>query len=261
MSDERLPAEPSAPEPDLDPEQVDEPPIGQDIDEAYLEEDVEPEAEPEPEPQAQPEPRRGRANDTIRTLRSRAQEAERRAADLERRMSAFEARQTMPDPRVAQQAAAQEEQQFRESLVGLMPEEIALRVTERTERRMQAQLAAAEVRGFDRNDRIDFEKEAAVSRFAASKRQEVEDLLGRMRSQGVYQFGRLDILDLLDGRNRRLTREQTTQQQRRNGARNVARETVRPASGRGEGGGGGRRTSQEDADIALLKGARIGDVI
>lgn len=258
MSDERLPAEPSVPEPDLDPD-LDEPPV----DEADLEPEAEaePEYEPEPEPQPEQRERRGRASDTIRTLRSRAQEAERRAADLERRMAAFEGRQQLPDPRAVQQAAAEEERQFRESLVGLMPEEISLKVAERTERRIMAQLAQTQVQGFDRNDRRDFEQEAARSRFAQSKSQEVEQVLTQMRNQGIYQFGRLDILDFLAGRDQRLKREQTTQQQRRQGARNVDRQTVRPASGRGEGGGGNRRQSEEEADIAFLRRTRIGDVI
>lgn len=257
MSEERLPAEPT-PEPDLDPN-LDEPPVDEaDLDEVEPEAEAEPEYEPEPEPEPQRQSRRDRQTEN---WRSRAQEAERRTQELERRMAAFEGRQQLPDPRAAQQAAAEEERQFRESLVGLMPEEISLKVAERVERRIMAQMAQTQVQSFDRNDRRDFEQEATRSRFAQSKSQEVEQMLTQMRNQGIYQFGRLDILDFLAGRDQRLKREQTTQQQRRQGARNVDRQTVRPASGRGEGGGGNRRQSEEEADIAFLKRTRVGDVI
>lgn len=233
---------------DLDPDFLEDEPLDQSEPE---ESEFEPDGQPEPEPrQRQP----GRAARRIEALTQRTRE-------LEERLRATEGRQALPDPTAAQAAAAHEEQQFRASLVGLMPEEIALKVAERTERKIQAQVAQVELRGFDRSDKAQYEAMAARDRFAQSKAQEVETYLAGMRNQGIYQFGRMDVLDFLRGRELRLRAEKAGQQQRRDGARRVERETVRPGSARGTAGGGGRRTSEEEADRALLQRTTTRDAL
>jgi|SRR5215472_1592360 len=256
MSDERnLPSDPPADDPELPDaeDQIDEP--DDDLDEPDLREESE---DSEPEPQVAP---RRRGSETVTALRSRAQQAEARTVDLQRRLAALEGRQNLPDPRVQQQAAQEEENRFYDSLEMMSPREQAKAISDRLQRQNAMALAASEIRGFDRSDKANYAAEMARSKFARDKEQEVEAGLAQMRQQGLYQMSRMDVLDFLAGREQRLRRERDTQQQRRTGARNVARETVRAASGRGEGSAGGRRQSQDDADAALLRGITVGDVV
>lgn len=130
-------------EPDADEPSDDEP----DADEAGDE------LEPEPAPAA-----RGRgASDTIRELRSRAQEAERRAQELEARVAERERSQS------AELARQREE----ERLALMSPEE-------RLEHRVNQRLAQIEINTWSTQDRVAFDGLANSNPAVASLRDEVE---------------------------------------------------------------------------------------
>lgn len=249
----------NAPADDLDPDFLDDdPPEIDDADDGGGQDEI---AEEEPEeellePAREPQRRQpGRAARRIDALLEQNRL-------LTQQLAQRTGQAPVVDPGVAQRAAAEEERRFNESLIGLMPEEIALRVSERTEQRLRGELAQMELRGFDRSDKANFDALAGRDRFAQAKSNEVEAALANMRASGIYQFGRLDILDFLRGRETRLRGEKTGQQERRNGQRRLARETTRPASGRGDGErGNGRRRSEEDSDMELLRRGTVGDAL
>ncbi len=251
MSDERTPASGATPTPDpeLDPDLIDEPdPTIDDTEEGADEPEPEPDAD---EPEPEPEPRRSRGGETIRSLRSRAQSAERANAEYERRLAALETRQQQPamDP----QAAAREEQAFRESLRNMLPDEAALAVADRSERKMQAQIFQARLEGFDQADKSRYEALKATNRAAARLETQVETLLAQNRATGDYKFGRMDVFDLIRGRELRTQGPAAAATQRRNGAARVAAQTTRPASGRGDVARGGGGRTQDEQDEAMMR--------
>lgn len=217
-----------------------------------------PEPQPEPEPPSRagpPSPRQQRRDERNR---ERARELEQQNNDLARRLAELERRQQQPviDPAAAQR----EEQAFRERLSQMDPVEAALEIQSRAERRMQAQLRDAEIRGFDRADVAEFNALVARDRFAERNAAEVERVLAARRAMGDYTLGRLDIVDFLRGREARLRGGTAATQQRRQAAARVARETVRPTAGGGDvarSGGGARR---EDADASLLRQITTSDI-
>jgi hypothetical protein len=253
MSD--LPEGAGAPDDDLElgaVEEGDEPEL--------LEEGNEPEPEVEDDGnEPVPEPRQTRQERRDERSRSRARELEAQNAELARRLAALETRQAQPvvDPAAAQRAEAQ----FYESLQTMLPHEAAIAVAQRTEQRMQAQLMQAELRGFDRADVAEFNALRARDRAADRLAPEVERLLAQNRAAGDMRFGRMDILDLLRGRELRTRGAQAAQQQRRNGAARVAAQTTRPAGAAGDVARSASRARNQDADdIALLRQVRAQDI-
>jgi hypothetical protein len=186
VSEEHIPAdEPQPDELDLD-ENLDE----LDPPDDPVEDDLPAEDDPPPRQPAS-------ARDTIKSLRSRAQSAERANAEYERRLAAVESRQQQPAPTFDPQAAAREEAQFRSSLEQMMPHEAALAVAERSERKMQAQLFQARIEGFDRSDAAVFDQLRASNKAADRLAPEVERLLSQRRQGGDFSLGRRDIPGLL----------------------------------------------------------------
>lgn len=246
------------PQPGLDPENPEDLEPFEDETEGNPEPEDEPEPEPLPDDGAQ-QRRPGRAARRIESLANRN-------AELERRLAALEGRQNLqaqPDPRAAAEAAQREEAQFYESLRDMLPEQQAQAITRRIEQRVGMHMAQAELRGFDRFDVSQFETLRQTSPTAARLAPQVEQILQQRRQGGDYSLGRRQILAFLIGEEALNRAGRTTQQQRRSGARAVARETTRPASGRGgtEAAAGGRRQSQEDADERLLRQVTAADLM
>lgn len=220
--------------------------------------ELEPEAEIEPDPEVEP-PRQTRQERRDDRARSRNRELETQNADLARRLAALEAQRTQPafDP----QAQAREEAAFREQLQTMMPHEAAIAVAQRSEQRMQAQLMQAELRGFDRSDVAEFNALRARDRAAERLAPEVERMLAANRAAGDLRFGRLDVFDLLRGRELRMRGPAAAQTQRRAGAARVAAQTTRPANGRGDvTREAGRARDQDAADEALLRSMTTADL-
>jgi hypothetical protein len=260
MSEEREPLPPDGGDDDVDLGAIDQ--DGNPIEEV---EDSEPEPEePEPEEHAEPEPepdretRRQRNKGEAQRWRERYQREAATSSDLVRRIAALEQQRAQPafDP----QAAARAEQEFRASLEVMAPHEAALAVAQRQEQRFQAQLTQVELRGFDRSDKANFDAMAATDRRAARYAAEVEQLLAQRRQMGDYTLGRRDILAFKLGEELLARGAAQAPAQRRAANGRVARETTRPASGRGDVAAGGRTRNQDVDDEALLRRVTTADV-
>lgn len=220
-----------------------------------------PEPEPEPEPDEPPpaddrrERQRTRSGQVGR-LRADLDRERTEKADLVRRIAALEQQRTAPPP-PDPQAQAREEAEFRTSLEQMLPHEAALAVANRSERRMQAQLAQVALQSFDRSDTADWRNLQASNRAAARLSTQVEQVLQQRRAMGDYTLGRRDILAYLVGQEM-LNRPAAAT----NGAARRARAAPRPASGRGDvaGSPGGGRRNEADVDVALLRGITTADI-
>ena len=241
---------------------------GQPLDDGDAGEDLdlgpEPEAEPE-EAEAEPEPRRQQQQERHRPGRSarlaqQLQQQRTENADLARRLAALE--QQRSAPQVDPQAAAREEAAFRENLQNMLPHEAALAVAERERGRTMQMMQQMQLANFDRSDTREYAQLRSSNRAAERLASRVEQVLQQRRGMGDYTLGRRDILaylvgtEMLDGNGAGVTRQRTQ------AAARVANAQARPVNGRGEvaaPAGRRRQQSQEEADIALLKGATTND--
>lgn len=242
-----------------DPQGPGDEPVDDEPDDLDLEVDGDAEDDEEPEPEevaSEPEPRA----EPPRLTRRQRQEAnwrERaRQAEVERD---FYRNQTQQQPRPQQdpQILAQQRQQEYDRIAMLPPNEQVAALHQL----MQRENALTQLQMFDHNDRRDFD--ALKSQFPAAQRlaTQVEQILQQQRAQGIYQFSRSQIFDALYGNEVRTQGVRTQDRRARNGEARVARQTVRPNGRRGDVGGGARRgRTQEDADIALLRGTRLEDM-
>jgi hypothetical protein len=203
-------------------------------------------------------PPRGRARDTIRTLRQRSQEAERRTADLQRQVDELRtSRQPAFDPAAAQRAEAEEI----ERISMLPPAEQTAAIIEKVRRESRQQAAQIELRNFDRSD---------ISAWSAAKRDdpharrldtEVERILNLRRQNGDYSLDRVTIFDALRGKEIRERRATVAPRQRAAARRRVAGQTTRPNRVGGDVSRSGRNERNEDAAREdRLKNIRVGDV-
>jgi hypothetical protein len=261
MSEERDPPPPDGGDDDVDLGAIDQ--DGNPIDDV---EDAEPEPdEPEPEeaePERQPEPereqRRQRAKGEAQRWRERYQREAATSSDLTRRIAALEQQRAQPayDP----QAAARAEQEFRASLELMSPADAAIAVANRQAQQFREQLTQVELRGFDRSDKANFDAMTATDRRAARYAAEVEQILAQRRQMGDYTLGRRDILAFKLGEELLARGAAQVPAQRRAANGRVARETTRPASGRGDVAAGGRARNQDVDDEALLRRVTTSDV-
>lgn len=241
-----------------DPQGPGDEPVDDEPDDLDLEvdgdaEDEEPEPEEvasEPEPRAEP-PRLTRRQRQEANWRERARQAE-----VERDFYRSQTQQA-PRPQVDQQQLQQQRQQEYDRIAMLPPNEQVAALHQL----MQRENALTQLQMFDHNDRRDFEALQAQFPEARPFATQVEQILQQQRAQGIYQFSRSQIFDALWGNEDRTQRMRGQQRRARNGEARVARQTVRPTGRRGDVGGGARRgRSQEDADIALLRGARLDEM-
>jgi hypothetical protein len=211
-------------------------------------------AEPDEPPAPLPDERRERQ----RTRAGQVGRLRAENADLARRIVLLEQQRATPPPAPPDpQAQAREEQEFRAALEQMLPHEAALAVSDRSERRMQAQLARVALQSFDRTDTADFRRLQSTNRAAARLAAQVEETLKHRREIGDFTLGRKDILAHLVGME---LLDRPAAPARPNGRRPAQRP---PASGRGDVVGapaGGRRRSEAAADVALLRGITTADI-
>ena len=215
-------------------EELETGPETEEVEEIETEEEAEPEgddaegeeeseeASGEGEGETEPErPSRG-AN-----LRHRAQEAERRAAELQERVERLEragtGRQTADD-------AAREEQEFRRSLEMLTPEERAEKITARAERRMENRLAQTQFTLVDQNDKSAFDARAATDPVYRRYQDRVETELAAMRRNGM-NVPRERLLAFLIGQDALKRRGEAGGRQRKRTEQERARQTPKAAGG------------------------------
>jgi hypothetical protein len=220
-----------------------------------------PEPEPDdtdPDPELIPDESRERRQQVrrgqVHRLRADLDRERAEKADLVRRIAALEQQRSAPPP-PDPQAQVREEAEFRASLEQMLPHEAALAVANRSEQRMQRQLAAVALQGFDRSDTADWRRLQAERPAAVKHAAQVEQILQQRRAMGDYTLGRKDILAHLVGMEV-LDRPAAASPPRRT-------RQQRPASGRGDvaaaPAGRGRR-SDADQDVALLRGITTADI-
>lgn len=218
--------------------------------------DVEPEEEgDEPRDVA---PQRGRARDTIRSLRQRSQEAERRTTELQRQVDELRnQRQPAFDPAAAQRA----EQEEIERISMLPPLEQTAAILAKVRREQQQQAAQIELRSFDRTDSANWRDIQRTEPSARRLGPEVERILNLRRSQGDYSLGREDIYNHLYGKELRERRAAAAPKQRQRAAQRVRGQTVRPGRAGGDVARSVRNGRDEDAAREdRLRNTRVGDI-
>lgn len=199
--------------------------------------------------------RRERAGDTIQRLRARAQTAEDRLAEFERRFAVLEQQPRTPpvDP-LAQQRQLEAE---RERVAQMMPHEAAEYWANKTRQETSQQMLTLQLQMLDGRDEANFNALRASNPEAARLASAVEADVRQLRAAGIYQFGRLDAFyrrlgqEWMEKATRAAPRQRAAAQQR------VAGQRTQPGNGRGDVvRTGGNRA---DADEALLRGATIGE--
>jgi hypothetical protein len=210
----------------------------------------------------EPEPTqtRTRSNDTIRSLRARAQSAERKIDEFQRRLDEQQmqprVQQPQVDPLLLQQRQREEEAQVQQ----LPYEQQIAYWRNRDQQENNRRFAQLQLQSFDQFDTANFNQLKRSEPAAARLAPEVERVLQQQRAQGNYSFSRENIYDYLLGQETRRRATQQAGRQRTAGAGRVARQTTAPASGRGDmarAPGNGRAA---DADERLLRSITAEDI-
>ncbi len=257
MSDPREPVDGVA-----TPPADDDPNLGE-IDDLDIDTGEEPgdDLEIDTDEQSQPQevqPRPTRRERQTENWRTRAQEAEARSAEYERRLAALETRQTAPPPDPAAEQRRMEAEY--ERLAMLPPQDMVRELHGLVRREFSQGLNNVALQSAERADLAEYarfmEQHPGLKRYTPQIEQTVRDL----RAQGVTGINRIAIAKFhwADANLERAAVQNG--RQRRQGAANVARQTVRPASGRGDlarAAGNGRGT---DADEALLRSVTVGEI-
>ena len=225
----------AAPDPFDDPSLLDDPdPPETEVLEPEGDE-PEPEGEIESEPgDDDPEPRRPtarqpRENATVRDLRARSQESERRVAEMERLLVAL--RNTPAQPSPAEQLRQQQEEQERLSL--MQPHEVAQYFATRSEQRLTQQLQVIRRENAEANDRVAFEALQARDPIAKRFSADVEKVVAEQAAQGMTVRREL-ALNFVVGKAVRDRAVAAAAKQKPRGAARVAGQTV-AAGGRAGG--------------------------
>jgi hypothetical protein len=205
-----------------------------------------------------PAPRRsGGGSETIRAQRRARQEAEERAARLERELA--EARgfqQGMQARQVDPQAAARAEQEFYASLELMPPAQAYQAIVARERQNVGTALQQIEFRSNDRADKQAYDIAARTSRVHQQYRSQVEQTLASERAAGRNP-DREVILKFLVG-NDVLERSARAAPAQRNGAAaRIAQQRTQPTGARSNVSPGGRRPApgSREADEAALADA------
>lgn len=212
--------------------------------------DEEPEPdEGDPEPvAAAPQRRKGEAA----RYRERLERTERELAELKARPAPVA--QPAYDPAAAQRAEAE----FNASLDMMAPADAIRAIDQRRTAQFQQVLFNQQNQINDRLDKQAYDAEARTSRVHQQYRQFVEDQLVRERAIGNHGATRADILAWKVGKDAIERANRTAPRQQRAAAGRVSRQQVRPGSTRSDGAAGSR--TRPDADEALLRGVRVGDL-
>ena len=226
--------------------------------------DVEPEPDEAEERQEDevadepPAPRRsGGGSETIRAQRRARQEAEERAARLERELA--EARgfqQGMQARQVDPQAQARAEQEFYASLELMPPAQAYQAIVARERQNVGTALQQIEFRSNDRADKQSYDIAARTSRVHQQYRSQVEQTLASERAAGRNP-DREVILKFLVGNDVLERASRAAPAQRNGAAARVASQQTRPTGARGDVAAKGRRPQPGslEADIALVEAA------
>jgi hypothetical protein len=215
------------------------------------------EGEEAEESDVDPAPRRGGGAATPRTLRRRAQEAERalvaRDAEIaELRRGQQEIQQRLAsDPQAAQRA----EQEWLANLELMSPSQQAQAVIERGRREFGGALRGLQQQNADQIDRLSYDAAARTSPLHQRHAARVEEIHAAELRQGRVH-PREAILDNLIGREVREKAGRAAPAQRRQANGRVQRQTTRPGAARGDASGGrGRRNDDSiEATRERLKG-------
>jgi hypothetical protein len=192
--------------------------------------------------------RRNSANDTIRELRTRAQQTETRAAQLEREImeikAANQARQTQMDP-----------EREAERLALMTPEERSEYKLNKTVSALQREQAVINFRNEDRSDKALFDAKAVADRVYAKYADKVEqERLRYMREQNTV-IPREELLKWIVGQEVLANRGKKAAQQTRRGQQNIQRQTAPMANGRGNQQA--NRRGAADTPAKRLEGIQI----
>lgn len=201
---------------------------------------------------------RSRARDTIRTLRQRSQEAERRQADLQRQVDDLRnQRQPAYDPAAAARAEADDI----ERISMLPPAEQTAALLAKVRREQQQAATQIELRSFDRSDNANWRDIQRTEPSARRLAPEVERILNLRRQQGDFSLGREDIYNHLYGKELRERRATAAPKQRTAAQRRLQGQTTRPTRTGGDVSRSVRQTRDEDARREeRLKNIRVGDI-
>lgn len=159
------------------------------------------------------------------------------------------------DPAAAQRA----ETEFWERMSMLDPVQMAREVQHRSAVQMQQYMAVQQRDMADRLDRQAFESTARADPVRANYTQRVEQELQRQRQLGGNP-DREQLYFLLLGRDVAQQGARGAGAQRRAGQSRVARQATRPGGGRSDVPRSRGRSSQDDADEALLRGTNPNDL-
>ncbi len=208
-----------------------------------------------------PAPRRGGGSQTIREQRRRAQEAETRAATLERELAEARGFQQGITARQADpQAAARAEQEFYASLEMMAPAQAYAELMRRGQAQVGTALQQIEFRANERADKQNYDIAARTSKVHQQYRSQVESTLAAERAQGRNP-DREVILKYLVGNDVLERAGRAAPAQRNGAARRVASQRTQPTGARGDVARGGRRLvpgTPEHDDWLVAEGIRQG---
>ncbi len=202
-----------------------------------------------------PAPRRsGGGSETIRAQRRARQEAEARAAALERENAELRGYQQGVSARQADpQAQARAEQEFYASLELMPPAEAYRAIVARERQNVGAALQQVEFRNNDRADKQAYDIAARTSRVHQQYRSQVEQTLATERTAGRNP-DREVILKYLVGNDVLERASRSAPAQRNGAARRLAQQRTAPTGARSNMSPGGRRPApgSREADEVLL---------
>ncbi len=216
---------------------------------------------PEAEDDVAPEPRRGGGSQTIRAQRARAQAAERRAEEAERRIAALESVQRQPaiDPQAIQRA----EQEWLANLEMMTPAQQAQAVIERGRREFGGALQQLRFEQQELRDQTTFDSACARSPTRAAYRDRVEDYVQAQRRAGFY-ITREDAYYLVMGKDVDAKASKARPPQQRAAAARVDAQRARPTGGRSNIAPQGRRPApgsladvEAQLDAAIARGEQV----
>lgn len=176
-------------------------------------------------------------------------------AEYDRRLAEIQARPQQADP----QAQARADQEFWASLEMMSPAEAHRMVYQRARQEIAQQLVHQQVATQEAIDRQAYEAAAQSSRVHQQYRERVEALVASERARGNTLPREVALKFLYGGDGLERTRKGAPAQQRQAQQR-VARQVVRPSTGRGEVPRTGIQRSQDADDEALLRGIRMDDI-
>jgi hypothetical protein len=216
---------------------------------------------PEAEDDVTPPPRRGGGSQTIRAQRARAQAAERRAEEAERRIAALESAQRQPpiDPQAVQRA----EQEWLENLEMMTPSQQAQAVIERGRREFGGALNQLRFEQQDLADQTRFDASCNRYPHREAYRDRVETYRREQLARG-YVLSREDAFHLLYARDIEAKAMRAAPRQRAAAAARVNGQQTRPTGARSNIAPQGRRPAagsladiEAQLDAAIARGEEV----